>query len=127
MKVPENLRYTEDHEWIDPTTGRLGITSFAQDQLGDVVYLDFAIEEGSTIADKDVLGTVESVKTVADIYAPVNGTISALNQNIIEKPEVVNQDPYGEGWMFCVEVSDPKALESLMSAEAYRKLIGVES
>lgn len=126
MKTPEHLRYTEDHEWFDPATGKLGITEFAQGQLGDVIYLDFALAVGEAVAEKDVLGTVESVKTVADIYAPLAGKITALNEAIVDKPEVVNNDPYGDGWMFSIEVADPKILEGLMDAAAYRKLIGVE-
>jgi len=126
MKIPEHLRYTEKHEWIDPATGKMGITDFAQDQLGDVVYLDFAQSAGDTVKAGDVLGTVESVKTVADIYAPTNGTVEACNDGILDQPEVVNQDPYGGGWMLQLKADDPSALDALLDAKAYRAHIGAE-
>ncbi|MCB9637331.1 MAG: glycine cleavage system protein GcvH [Myxococcales bacterium] len=124
MKFPENLRYTEDHEWIDPSTGRIGITDHAQDQLGDVVYLDFSMNVGDASALKDVLGTIESVKTVSDIYAPVSGKITEVNSALEKSPELVNKDPYGEGWLFCVELDDPSQLDGLMDAETYKKHTG---
>lgn len=119
MKFPENLKYTKDHEWFDPQSGKIGISDFAQDQLGDVVYLDFAVEEGDTVAAGDVLGTIESVKTVSDIYAPISGTVTALNQGIDAGPEVVNQDPYGDGWLFQIEASNADEVNGLFDAAAY--------
>lgn len=127
MNIPDNLRYTSEHEWIDPVSGKLGITEFAQSQLGDVVYLDFAVAKDDNVEQGGVLGTVESVKTVADIYAPVAGKIVEMNESITNKPESVNEDPYGEGWMFQLDVSDASAIQDAsMDADAYRKLIGVE-
>lgn len=124
MNFPENLRYTKSHEWFDPSSGRVGITDHAQSELGDVVYLDFAIEVGESIEAGSTLGTVESVKTVSDLYAPVSGTLVACNQAIQDKPELVNRDPYGEGWLFRIEKGSD-ALGGLLTAGEYRKLVGV--
>jgi len=123
MKILPELHYTTDHEWISGE-GKIGITDFAQDQLGDVVYLDFAVAVGDEVNKGDTLGTVESVKTVSDIYAPVAGTVKALNEGIADSPESVNSDPYGGGWMFQLDVSDAGALSALMSPEDYKKHIG---
>ncbi|MEM1008602.1 MAG: glycine cleavage system protein GcvH [Myxococcota bacterium] len=124
---PDNLRYTEKHEWIDPQTGRVGISDHAQDQLGDIVYLDYTVNQGDTIAAEDVLGTIESVKTVSDIYAPASGEVSAVNEALLESPDasaVINQSPYDKGWLFTIKISDPKQLEQLMDAASYKKHVG---
>lgn len=124
MKFPEHLRYTKSHEWFDPATGRVGITDHAQHELGDVVYLDFAIEVGESVKAGATLGTVESVKTVSDLYSPVSGKLVACNQSIQDKPELVNQEPYGLGWLFQFD-KQVQAPADLLTADAYRKLIGV--
>lgn len=123
MNFPENLLYTKSHEWFDPATGRVGISDHAQGELGDVVYLDFAVESGEAVESGGTLGTVESVKTVSDIYAPVAGTLAATNDAIQDKPELVNEDPYGEGWLF--QLSDTAEPEGLLSAADYQALVGV--
>ena len=121
MNVPDGLLYTEDHEWIrlDGGTGRAGITDFAQGELGDVVYVELP-PVGSRIEMKKPMGVVESVKSMSDLYAPVSGTVKAVNAALADHPELVNSDPYGEGWM--VEVETDGQTEGLLSAEAYRKL-----
>ncbi len=124
MKFPRNLRYTEDHEWINPETGLMGITDHAQDQLGDVVYLDFSAKSNQSIAHKDVLGTIESVKTVSDIYSPISGKILDINEALAKSPELVNTDPYGAGWLYRVEIADHSELDGLMDADAYIKHTG---
>lgn len=124
MNFPAGLHYTKSHEWIDPKTGNIGLTDFAQDQLGDVIYLDFAVEVGEEIKAGHTLGTVESVKTVSDAYSPVAGKVVALNQSIVDSPENVNQSPYKDGWMFRIEITDVSKLSELMDAEAYQKHIG---
>jgi len=121
VNVPDGLLYTEDHEWIrlDGGTGRAGITDFAQGELGDVVYVELP-PVGSRIEMKKPMGVVESVKSMSDLYAPVSGTVKAVNAALADHPELVNSDPYGEGWM--VEVETDGQTEGLLSAEAYRKL-----
>ncbi len=124
MKFPENLKYTQSHEWFDPATGKVGITDHAQGELGDVVYLDFAVEPGESVDAGGTVGTVESVKTVSDIYAPVSGTLKATNEAIQDKPELVNEDPYGEGWLFELEnIGDLS--DDMMDAAAYQALVGI--
>lgn len=125
--VPAELRYTEDHEWLryDSAAGvaTVGITDYAQSELGDVVYLELPAV-GRAFARKESLGTIEAVKTVADIYAPLAGEVVAVNQALEDHPEQVNQDPYGEGWMLRVRVSDRAELGQLMDAAAYREHVG---
>ena len=125
MNFPDHLRYTKSHEWFDPNTGRVGITDHAQGELGDVVYLDFAVEAGESIEVGGTLGTVESVKTVSDIYAPVDGKLVSCNDAIQDNPELVNSDPYGEGRLFQLEASGDLPSTS-MDAVAYRSLIGIK-
>ncbi|MFC2130574.1 glycine cleavage system protein GcvH [Bacteroidota bacterium] len=125
MNFPEDLKYTNDHEWIkvDGNTGTVGITDHAQGELGDIVYID--IDEGITdFSAGDTLGTIEAVKTVADILAPVGGKINEINSGINDNPEVVNSDPYGEGWIVKIELSDASQLDNLMDVNAYKELIG---
>ncbi len=126
MNIPENLKYTKDHEWIllsdDNTTATIGITDFAQQELGDIVYLEIETE-GEEINVGDMFGTVEAVKTVSDLFMPLTGLVSEVNAALIDAPELVNDDPYGEGWMIKITLSDQDTSE-LLSAEDYKELIG---
>ena len=117
-KIPDDLLYTEDHEWIrfDGDTATVGVTDFAQQQLGDIVYVEIETE-GETLNEKDVFGTVEAVKTVADLFMPVSGTIEEVNEGLEDEPEVVNSDPYGGGWM--VKISGASKPETLLTPEQY--------
>ena len=124
MNVPEHLLYTPDHEWIDPQTGAIGITDFAQDQLGDVVFLEVVAEEGADMAKKDSLGTIESVKTVSDAYAPVSGKIVAVNGDLDASPELINESPYEQGWIVKIEIADKAQLDALLTPAAYKAQIG---
>lgn len=125
MNVPANLRYTKDHEWvsIEANIATIGITDFAQGELGDIVYIDIA-STGKTLNAEEVFGTVEAVKTVSDLFLPVNGTINEVNPKLDAEPELVNSDPYGEGWMIKMTVENIEDVEALMSAEAYSALVG---
>jgi len=120
MEVPENLLYTQEHEWIrvDGNNAIVGITQFAQDQLGDIVFVELP-EVGTRIEQETPFGVVESVKTVSDLYAPVSGTVKAVNQNLESNPEQVNNEPYGSGWIVEIEISDKNELEKLMIPEKY--------
>ena len=124
MNVPDELRYTSDHEWARLEDGRLrmGITDYAQDSLGDVVFVQLP-EPGAVFEAGAALGEVESTKSVSDIYAPVGGTVTEVNSELADAPQRLNEDPYGEGWICVLEPSDPAAFESLLDAEAYRTLI----
>ena len=124
MNIPDDLRYSSDHEWVraEGTTVRIGITDYAQDALGDVVYVQVP-EVGATVAAGQGISEVESTKSVSDIYAPVAGTIVAVNDELDTAPERLNADPYGDGWICAIEVSDPASLATLLDAEAYRQLI----
>jgi glycine cleavage system H protein len=122
--VPEQLRYTAEHEWVRPAESgraRVGITHYAQDALGDIVFLQLP-DTGTEFAAGDVVGEVESTKSVSEIYAPVAGTVVAVNEAVVDHPEVVNTDPYGDGWLLELEPSDPAAIEGLLDAAGYRKL-----
>jgi len=121
MLTPEDLRYSSDHEWIKVEEGgrvRVGITDYAQDALGDVVYVDLP-EVGATVKIGDSISEVESTKSVSDIYAPVTGKVAEVNDDLADEPERLNSDPYGEGWIFVVELADEAELEKLMNAPAY--------
>jgi len=124
VNLPENLRYSSEHEWVavDGDRARVGITDFAQDALGDVVYVDLP-EVGASVAASGTCAEVESTKSVSDIYAPVSGTVAAVNEALRDAPEQVNADPYGAGWIFEVAMSDPGELDGLMDAAAYRALV----
>jgi glycine cleavage system H protein len=124
MQFPADLRYTKDHEWIklDGTTATIGITDFAQSELGDIVYLDINTV-GSSLAAEAVFGTVEAVKTVSDLFLPMAGTITEVNPALASNPELVNTDPYGQGWMVKVTVNNAADFEQLMTSEAYAKLV----
>jgi glycine cleavage system H protein len=123
--VPDDLRYSKDHEWARPagTTVRVGITDYAQDALGDVVFVDLPAV-GKVVSAGDVLGEVESTKSVSEVYAPVGGTVVAVNASLSEAPEKLNADPYGDGWLCDIEVADADAPSSLLDADAYRRLTG---
>ncbi len=125
MNFPDNLRYTKEHEWIrmEGNTAVIGITDFAQGELGDIVYVEIETV-GKTLAAGAVFGTVEAVKTVSDLYLPVAGTINEVNPELGKAPEAVNSDPYGKGWMVKMTVSNPSDVEALMDAAAYSKLVG---
>ena len=122
MNVPDDLRYSADHEWVrtDGATVRVGITDYAQDALGDVVFVDLP-DVGATVAAGDAIAEVESTKSVSDIFAPVSGTIVEVNTDLVDTPERLNEDPYGEGWLFVIETSGAEA--ELLDADAYRALI----
>ncbi len=125
MKFPEDLKYTNEHEWIrlnEDGTATVGITDFAQGELGDIVFVELE-ESGFTFKKDDVFGTVEAVKTVSELYAPVAGEITEVNENLEDDPELVNSDPYGSGWLVRISISDPDELDSLMSVEEYKKII----
>jgi len=124
MNVPEGLRYSSDHEWVavDGDVARIGITDYAQDALGDVVYVDLPAS-GSPIVAAESFGEVESTKSVSELYAPVSGEISAVNDQLVDAPEKLNEDPYGEGWIVAITMSDLAELDGLLDADAYRALI----
>ena len=124
MNFPENLRYTKDHEWIslEGNVATIGITDFAQRELGDIVYVDINTV-GKTLIAEEIFGTVEAVKTVSDLFLPVAGTVAEVNSALNDKPEAVNNDPYGEGWMVKVTVTNPADVEALMDATAYSALV----
>ena len=124
MNIPDDLQYSTDHEWVrvDGSQVRIGITDYAQDALGDVVFVQVP-ESGAAVAAGAGISEVESTKSVSDIYAPVAGTIVEVNTDLDERPELVNSDPYGEGWICVIEVADSGAVTGLLDAEAYRKLI----
>jgi glycine cleavage system H protein len=125
MNVPSNLRYTKDHEWIalDNNIATIGITDFAQGELGDIVYVDIATK-GKTLAAEEIFGTVEAVKTVSDLFLPVAGIIIEINPALEAQPELVNTDPYGEGWMIKMTVDNVNDVAALMTAENYTSLVG---
>ena len=124
MSVPEELRYSSDHEWVSVsgTRARVGITDYAQDALGDVVYVQVPTV-GASVAAGDSFGEVESTKSVSDVYAPVSGTVVAVNEALSDSPETINQDPYGAGWLCEIELTDASELEALLDADAYQALL----
>lgn len=125
MDFPDDLYYTEEHEWLrvgDGSMATIGITDFAQSELGDVVFVE--IDPEGTEVDRDsVFGTIEAVKTVSELYMPVSGTITAVNAALEASPELVNNDPYGKGWMVRIEMSDPDELDNLMRADEYKEMV----
>jgi len=124
MNVPENLMYTDDHEWVlvDGNKGKIGITDYAQDALGDVVFVD-PPNIGESVSSGQTVSEVESTKSVSDIYAPLSGKIVEANSELDESPELLNSDPYGEGWIFIMEIDDQSSVETLLRPEQYRELI----
>ena len=125
MNFPDNLRYTKDHEWIslEGNVATIGITDFAQRELGDIVYVE-VVSIGKSFKTGDVFGTVEAVKTVSDLFMPLDGTITELNPALANSPESVNSDPYGEGWMIKMTVDNPSDVNALMDAAAYEAMVG---
>jgi glycine cleavage system H protein len=123
--MPENIKYTNDHEWvsIDGNVGTIGITDYAQGELGDVVFVDIDASL-SEISKSKAFGTIEAVKTVSDLYGPFSGKVIEINKKLADSPELINQDPFGEGWMIKVELNDPAELDDLLDAAAYKSLIG---
>lgn len=127
MEIPAGLKYSKEHEWVatEETVATVGITDYAQDQLGEIVYVELPAV-GDKISKDDAFGVVESVKAVSDIYAPVSGTVVEVNQELPESPEMINEDPYGDGWLVKVKVSDPAELDDLLDNDEYEDLIAVE-
>ena len=127
MTFPAELRYTKDHEWLrvsdDGTSATIGITDFAQNELGDIVYVDVDTV-GDELEKDDVFGTVEAVKTVSELFMPVSGTVEEVNADLEGEPELVNQEPYGRGWMIRITLSDPSELDGLLSADKYAEMAG---
>ncbi|MCG8477344.1 MAG: glycine cleavage system protein GcvH [Cytophagales bacterium] len=125
MNLPENLKYTKDHEWVrvEGDIAVVGITDFAQKELGDIVYVEVETE-GDDLEEGEVFGTVEAVKTVSDLFMPVTGNVMDINEELEDAPEVVNTDPYGEGWMIKIRMSNPDQVNDLLTAEAYGALVG---
>ncbi|MBC9811239.1 glycine cleavage system protein GcvH [Crocinitomicaceae bacterium CZZ-1] len=125
MSIPANLKYTKDHEWVrvEGDTAVVGITDFAQGELGDIVYVEVETE-GETLDQHEVFGTVEAVKTVSDLFLPVSGEIVEFNTNLEGNPELVNSDPYGEGWIIKIKFSDASELDGLLDADGYKAVIG---
>ncbi|MFN4235232.1 MAG: glycine cleavage system protein GcvH [Bacteroidia bacterium] len=126
MNIPDNLKYTKDHEWLrlEGDIATIGITDFAQKELGDIVYVDINTL-GETVEKEAVFGTVEAVKTVSDLFMPVTGEVIEVNSKLESSPDLVNTDPYGDGWMVKVKVADPSSVHNLLSAEDYKKVIGL--
>ncbi|WP_266203118.1 glycine cleavage system protein GcvH [Pontibacter kalidii] len=125
MNLPENLKYTKDHEWVrvEGDVAYVGITDFAQSELGDIVYVDIDTVD-KDINQNDVFGTVEAVKTVSDLFSPLSGTVQEFNGKLEDNPELVNSDPYGEGWIIKMSISDASQVADLLTAEGYREVIG---
>jgi len=125
MNLPENLKYTKDHEWvlIEGDVATVGITNFAQGELGEIVYVEIETE-GETLEIEEVFGTIEAVKTVSDLFMPLSGEIIEFNQKLEGTPEAVNEDPYNEGWMIKIKLSDESQLSDLLDADSYKALIG---
>lgn len=124
MNIPENLKYTKDHEWIkvEGNIGTIGITDYAQGELGDVIYVDITVS--GEIKQGDSCGTIEAVKTVSDVFAPVSGKITEIHTSVNDNPASLNKDPYGEGWIAKIELTNPAELDSLLDTKAYKELVG---
>ncbi|MCC5908648.1 MAG: glycine cleavage system protein GcvH [Balneolaceae bacterium] len=126
MKFPEDLKYTKEHEWVRDNgdgTATVGITEFAQSELGDIVFVELE-PEGSGFEQDEVFGTVEAVKTVSELYSPVSGEITEVNEELEDDPELVNTDPYGKGWMVKIKMSDTSELDDLLSVDDYKEMVG---
>ena len=128
MNFPNNLKYTKDHEWVrtEGTIAVVGITDFAQGELGDIVFVEIETKD-ETLEKESIFGTVEAVKTVSDLFMPVSGKIVSVNDELSSKPELLNTDPYGNGWMIKIEMKDSTELNSLLSDAEYRRIIGVDA
>ncbi len=128
MEFPKDLKYTKEHEWVrteEDNIVTVGITDYAQDSLGDVVYIELP-QEGGTVTKNEPFGVVESVKSVSDLYSPVSGVVKEVNEELIESPEIINGDPYGDAWMIKVEINSPEELDDLLTSEEYQKFIEEE-
>jgi glycine cleavage system H protein len=127
MEFPEDLKYSKEHEWVlvEDNVATVGITDYAQDQLGDIVFVEMPAI-GDKVSKEDAFGVVESVKAVSDIYAPVSGKVLEVNDDLPDNPEMVNEDPYGDGWMIKIEMNDPDELQDLMSAAEYEEYVAEE-
>ena len=125
MSVPADLKYTKDHEWVkvDGDVATVGVTDFAQGELGDIVYVEVETE-GETLDQEEVFGSIEAVKTVSDLFMPLAGEVMEINEEIESNPEVINSDPYGQGWMIKIKMTDASQVDGLMDAAAYQELIG---
>jgi glycine cleavage system H protein len=125
MSIPANLKYTSDHEWIrvEGQEAFIGITDYAQSELGEIIYVEVETV-GETLNEGEVFGTVEAVKTVSEMFLPVDGEVLAYNDELTDKPELVNEDPYGKGWIVKISVSNPAQVDALLSADAYEKILG---
>jgi len=125
MNIPDDLLYTEEHEWVrvDGNVATVGITDYAQSELGDIVYVELP-SVGDKTKQMEPFGTIEAVKAVSDLYAPLTGEVVEVNEALADSPDMVNKDPYGEGWMIRIEMADPSELEKLLSAEDYKQVIG---
>lgn len=125
MNFPENLKYTKDHEWIlvKGDEAKIGITDFAQSELGDIVFVDITAD-GETLDSEEMFGSVEAVKTVSELYMPVSGEILEVNDGLESAPEDVNSDPYGDGWMIKIKLTNPSQVDALMDAETYKEMVG---
>ncbi len=124
MNIPDNLKYTKDHEWlkVDGDEAYIGITDFAQGELGDIVFVEIETE-GEQLAKEEVFGTIEAVKTVSDLYMPVSGEVLEVNPKLEDTPEIINQDPYGDGWLIKIKLENTSELDSLLDAAAYKEQI----
>jgi glycine cleavage system H protein len=125
MNIPGDLKYTKDHEWvkIEGDEATIGVTDYAQGELGDVVYVEIETE-GETLDQEEVFGTVEAVKTVSDLFMPLSGEVTAVNEKLADEPDIVNKDPYGEGWMVKIKMSDTSQADALLSADDYKAEVG---
>ena len=129
MTFPDDLRYTSDHEWIrlsDDGLATIGVTDYAQGELGDIVFVELE-PEGTDVGPSDVFGTVEAVKTVSELFAPIAGVIEVINEALEDAPETVNSDPYGEGWMVKIRPANPDDIDALMTADEYKDMVGADS
>ena len=124
MNIPKNLKYTKDHEWIliEGNYATIGITDFAQSELGDIVFVEVDTQ-GETLDIESVFGTVEAVKTVSDLFMPISGTVEFFNDKLEDSPEIINEDPYGDGWMIKIKISNPEDISSLLDPESYARLL----
>ena len=124
MSFPKDVKYTKDHEWlrVDGNEAYVGITHFAQSELGDIVFIDVD-SEGESLEKEEVFGSVEAVKTVSDLFMPINGEVLEFNENLEDNPELINSDPYGEGWIIKISISDLTELDDLLTSESYQKLV----
>ncbi len=125
MNIPDDLKYTKDHEWVkvDGDVATVGITDFAQHELGDIVYIEVG-NQGETLDQEETFGTIEAVKTVSDLFMPIGGEVVAFNDDIESSPDIVNKDPYGKGWIIKIKMSDTSELDGLLTAEQYKELTG---